>query len=108
MWLAMLRQAVEASSRNVVAGKLGISRTAVSLILNDKYPASTDRIARRVMDLYGRVQCPFLAGEISHGECRAFQQREAPISSPREMRHWRTCKSCTVGAPIEIIRKEAA
>ena len=94
MSLELLRAAIKASSKQAVADKLECSRTTVSLIDSGKYPARTDRIMKRVMEVYGRVQCPFLLEEISNEKCREYSSREAPTSSPFAMRHWRACQSC--------------
>lgn len=96
MWLEILKHAVDApdSSMGKVAEKLGCSRTAISLVLAGKYPAKTDKMAARVMQVYGRVQCPFLLKEISGKECHDFHTKDAPTSSPFAMRHWRACQNC--------------
>ena len=96
MWLDLLRQAVEApgSSQKKVADDLGLKRPTISLVLAGKYPAKTDRIAARVINVYGRVQCPFLAEEITGAQCSEYSSRAAPTSSPFAMRHWRACQSC--------------
>lgn len=94
MWFELFKAAVKSSSCQKVADTLDISRTTVSLIVNGKYPAKTDKIAALVMDTYGRVQCPHLNAEISNNECRLHHSAEVPTSSPRAMRHWKACQSC--------------
>ncbi len=95
MWLELLRQAViNKGSMHAVAEELSISRTTVSLVLADKYPAQTDKIAQRVLDLYGRVDCPFLGDQISRAVCGTHQNAATPTSSPRAMKHWRACRAC--------------
>ncbi len=105
MWLDLLRQAADATSNQAAADALTetarglghnckVSRSTVSLVLNGKYPAKTDRIELLVMTRYGRVQCPFLETEISFADCREHHERDAPTSSPYAMRHWRACQSC--------------
>ncbi len=93
-WLELLRHAVEASSMGRVAEDLDVGRPTISLVLAGKYPARTDRIAQRVINVYGRVQCPFLGEEITGAQCRDYHTRAAPTSSPFAMRHWRACQSC--------------
>lgn len=95
MWQKLLNQAVDAASITQVAARIGISRTALSLVIGGKYPAKTDRIAVRVMDVYGRVTCPFLGTEITQAECRSHRGSAVPTSSPRAMQHWRACQTCT-------------
>jgi hypothetical protein len=94
MWLKLLRRAVAASSRQQVADEIGMSRPTVSLVMAGKYPAKTDKIERKVMTRYGRVQCPFLETEIGFADCREHHERDAPTSSPYAMRHWRACQNC--------------
>jgi len=77
-----------------VAEGLGISRTAISLVLRDKYPADSRRIAQRVLDAYDRVRCPHLHALIPLRVCRAYALRGVPTTNAREMRHWRACQTC--------------
>lgn len=104
-WLALLEQAVadEGDNKQAVADRLGVSRTAISLVLADKYPSRTDKFAKKVMDTLGRIACPHLATAITREQCRHFNERKAPTSSPREMRHWRACQSCIHKPRIEEI-----
>lgn len=93
-WLTILAQAVKSSSRQAVADKLDVSRTAISLVLAGKYPAKTDKIAAKVLDMFARLTCPHTSVEITHAECRALSTSAVPTSSPQAMRHWRACQSC--------------
>jgi hypothetical protein len=93
-WLTILRAKVEASSNQAVADELVVSRTTISLVLADKYPAKTDKIAAKVMDTYARVTCAHTGIEITHAECRTTSTANTPTSSPQAMRQWRTCQSC--------------
>ena len=52
-WLELLSDAVAASNMTAVARRLGISRTAVSLVLAGKYGAKTTRIETRVLAVIG-------------------------------------------------------
>lgn len=96
MWIDLIRTALAApgASMGTVAADLQLSRTTVSLVLSGKYPASTDKIEARVLQTYGRVQCPFLGTELSGAQCADYHQRQAPTSSPFAMRHWRACQQC--------------
>jgi predicted transcriptional regulator len=100
-WRVLLERAVEATNKQAVADRLGVTRTAVSLVCSDKYPAKTDKFAARVMDVLGREQCPYLCIEITREQCREFHNRRAPISSPREMRHWRACQGSDSGPRLK-------
>ncbi|PKN07514.1 MAG: LacI family transcriptional regulator [Deltaproteobacteria bacterium HGW-Deltaproteobacteria-8] len=79
-WQALLRQAVDASSRAAVGRELGISRTSVSLLLVDKYPAETALMAARIIERYARLDCQFTG--------------QVPSSSPLALRQWRACRAC--------------
>src|SRR5512139_1056079 len=95
-WLELLQQAVAEHTRGRagVADQLGVSRTAISLVLGGKYPASTDHIAAKVLDTYARIACPHLGETITQAQCRDFATRSAPTNTPRDMRHWRACQGC--------------
>lgn len=94
-WLTLLKQAVKSSSRQAVADKLDVSRTAISLVLSGQYPAKTDKIAAKVLDMFARITCSHTGADITHAECRALSTSAVPTSSPQAMRHWRTCQHCT-------------
>jgi len=100
MWLDLLRDAAKATSKQAVAdelsrlGKKKIGRTAISLILNGKYPAKTERIETLVLTRYARVQCPHLNENIPFAQCRDHHTKDAPTHSPFAMRHWRACQEC--------------
>lgn len=93
-WMKLLTDAVAASSKKQVADALGVSRSQVSLVVNGKYIASTEHIAKKVLSVLGRIRCPHLNTEITQEECRSNHARPAPTSSPREMKFWRACQSC--------------
>ena len=94
MWRSLLMAAVAASSKAKVAAELGVSRTAVSLVVSDKYPADTRHIANRVLEVYGRIACPHLGTDISQAQCKSYHSSQPPTSSPRAMKHWRACQNC--------------
>jgi len=94
MWLNLLTNAVKNSSKAQVAISIGVSRTTISLVMNGKYPASTDKIEALVMATYSRVDCPHLGESIPITECKRHCSENAPTSSPRAMRLWRACQTC--------------
>lgn len=94
-WLDLLRGAVAASSMTAVAARLGISRTAVSLVLAGKYGAKVDRIAAKVLDVLGEsVDCPAKGAVIAKSECNELRSRKAPMHNPIAMQTWRACQRC--------------
>lgn len=92
-WMAMLKEQVEARSITAVAADLGVSRTAVSLVLSGKYPGRTDKMAARIVDVFSRVRCPYSGGLVSPAEC-AQRAGKMPMGSPGTLRWWRMCQEC--------------
>lgn len=94
-WLELLNDAVVASNRTAVARRLGISRTAVSLVLAGKYGAKTTRIEAKVLAVIGNsVDCPAMGKAIVLDKCREYHQARAPMHNPIAMQHWRACQRC--------------
>jgi hypothetical protein len=96
LWIELLQKATTEHPRGNqgVADDLEISRTSISLVLNGKYPAKTDKIAAKVIDLYARLTCPHTGIEITHVACRMQSSSAVPTNSPQAMRHWRACQGC--------------
>jgi hypothetical protein len=92
-WMALLREQVAARSITAVALDLGVSRTAVSLVLAGKYTARTDKMAARILDVFSRVRCPYSGGMISPAEC-GQRSGAMPMGSPGALRWWRMCQNC--------------
>lgn len=93
MWTTLLREQVDARSITAVAADLGVSRTAVSLVLSGKYRGKTDRMAARVLDVFSRVPCPCSGDLVDSAEC-ARRSGAMPTSSPGALRWWRMCQEC--------------
>lgn len=79
---------------NEVADELGLSRTTVSLVANDKYHASLDKFGARVLEVYDAFDCPHLGSRVTEAACKVYALRPAPTSSARDARHWRACQTC--------------
>lgn len=92
-WLELLKARAEATSKAAVALELGVSRTAVSLVLAGKYPGKTDRMRERVLEMLSRVRCPYSGGMVSPADC-AEMAGKMPTSSPGALRWWRRCQRC--------------
>ncbi|OCP17396.1 MULTISPECIES: helix-turn-helix transcriptional regulator [unclassified Ensifer] len=100
-WLGVLRAQAEKPgvTKQAIADELGISRTAVSLLIAGKYTAGTTKverkIANKVMALYAhRVWCPHLHASITPDQCRAFCTAPMTMSDPAGLRHWVACQKC--------------
>lgn len=91
----------ELGSIQKVADELGYARSSLSLALRDKYVGSTEQLAKKVIKVLDKVECPYLGYEISRGKCRKFKERDAPTQNPAEMRHWRECQFCPVGCGLK-------
>lgn len=98
-WLLILSRKVDAKGRPVVERELNLSAATLSLVLNKKYPASTENIERRVMAMYGhdgKVQCPVL-GEIEPALCTVKWERAHRVKSvgnPATSRLYIACRKC--------------
>lgn len=95
-WRQLFDAALERHSGNKAAlgTELGVSRTMISLVASDKYPGSLAAFAKRVVAAYDRYPCTFSGQDVTPLVCADIALRQAPTSSPREMRLWRTCQSC--------------
>ncbi|MCK4783669.1 MAG: helix-turn-helix transcriptional regulator [Desulfobacteraceae bacterium] len=94
-WLELLQSAVDDSSQAEVSRKLDVSTTTVSLILKGKYGASTDNIAKRIIEVYGNenVDCPVM-GDIALSVCAEKRKLPFSASSPIRVRLFNACKGC--------------
>lgn len=76
-WLSILHSAVEEKGRKQVCDDIGYGKATLSLLLNGKYPAKTDKIRAQVIAKYGTgdCECPLL-GTISLVECWRIQKMQ--------------------------------
>lgn len=93
-WRDLLESAVAAKGQAAVARELDYSATTLSLVRRDKYPGGTDRIAAKVLEVYGEVACPFLGRPIGAEQCRRTSLAPVPTSNPQAIRHWSACRAC--------------
>lgn len=94
LWISLLAREVEQSNRKSAGERVGVSRTAVSLVLVNRYPCSTEGVARKVMDVLGRIECVALGEVITAEQCQTYRERKAPTHNPMAMQHWRACQHC--------------
>lgn len=93
-FIKLLANAVSESDRTQVAGRLGISRTSVSLLLSNKYTSpSVGKMETRVLDVLGAIQCPVI-GEITAAECQKHRQAKFTPSNPQRIALYRACQTC--------------
>lgn len=96
-WLGWLRDRTDQlGSIKAAADEVGISRTAVSLLLAGKYTAGTDKVAAKIIAFSSgdRVWCPHLQAAIGADACAAHSTAPMPMSDPAALRHWIACKTC--------------
>jgi len=92
-WLVLLSEEASRTSIAATARRLGYSRTSVSLALAGKYPGGTDKLAAKVLETLGEVDCPHLGLPVTPDKC-ASGAAKMPTSSPAALRLWRTCQDC--------------
>ncbi|GAB7082320.1 LacI family transcriptional regulator [Megalodesulfovibrio paquesii] len=105
-WLAILRREVAAGSCQAVAAAMGVSRTAVSLLVHGKYTADPARMAAKVLETFTRVHCPHAGVPVSPQEC-GQRAGAMPTGSPGALRWWRACQGCPHN-PLQTNKKPAA
>lgn len=103
MWIEILRKEVASKGPKQTAKELGISRSAVDLVCQGKYNASTAKIEERVKKIYGNdtggITCPVL-GSISPNTCSEKWNLAKKIGmkagNPETLRLYKTCMNCSV------------
>jgi hypothetical protein len=90
----LLNAATQASNKTRVAERVGVSRSAISLLLSNRYPSkSLARIEGKVLAALDNINCPVL-GTLENSECQ--KNRELPFSSanPQRINLYRACQHC--------------
>ena len=94
-WISLLADEVRTTNRKLAAERIGVSRSAVSLALANRYPSpSTASIEKRVLEALDGLKCPAQERTISVEQCRDYRTRPAPTHNPMAMRMWRHCQTC--------------
>lgn len=101
-WIDVLRAEAAKPKRTKaeIGRELGISRTAVSLLIDGKYTAKLDKvsakIAPKVMALYShQVWCPHLRASIAPSVCADHYSAPMTMSNPDKLKQWAACRACT-------------
>ncbi|WP_166838675.1 helix-turn-helix domain-containing protein [Rheinheimera pleomorphica] len=94
-WLELLKKKCEELGRRKVEAELGISKTTLSQVLNEKYPGNLDNIASKVTEAYSsdKVLCPVL-GSITVQRCATEQSKPFAATNPQRVKLWKACKTC--------------
>ncbi|MBD9499972.1 helix-turn-helix domain-containing protein [Pseudomonas sp. PDM17] len=95
-WVCLLAAEVEQTNRTRAGERIGMSRSAVSLVLSNRYPSpSTSAVERRVVAALGALDCPAQGEPISLIECQSYREKKAPTHNPQAMQQWKACQHCT-------------
>ena len=86
-WKQLLMQAIEKCGQAEVARRIGVDESTISLVARDKYPASTSKVAAKVLSAFGapgQVQPP-----VPEGYKRDHRGRLVPASDISALDHER-------------------
>jgi len=93
-FIVLLEAAARQTDKNTAAKRVGVSRTAVSLLLSNRYPSkSLTKIEAKILNALDKVQCPVL-GTLENSDCQ--KNRELPFAStnPQRVNLYRACQQC--------------
>ncbi|MGB0893250.1 MAG: helix-turn-helix domain-containing protein [Parashewanella sp.] len=93
-WKQVLIEQCNEHGQVHVAKELGVSKTAISQLVNDKYPGDLERMQKLVEGAYMDqvVVCPIL-GEISLHDCDKHQRNTNTSGNPQRLRVYKACRS---------------
>jgi hypothetical protein len=95
LFVQLLSAEVARSNKTKAAERIGMSRTAVSLLLANRYSSpSTARIESRVMSALGRLECPALGEVVTTTQCQSYREKPTPTHNPAAMQNWKACQFC--------------
>lgn len=96
-WIAALARECDATSQARAGRHLGISGSTVNTVLQNKYPASTERIAQMVRGklMAATVECPVL-GELPTDLCVEWQEKAGKFFDTGQLRRrmYAACRAC--------------
>lgn len=92
--LNLAQTAIDNSSITAVAVQIGISRTALSLYMADKYPAEVDKLEAEIRARYDLYICPHTQQEITGPDCKQRATQPKPFGGKAKLAHWQACQSC--------------
>lgn len=82
------------TNRTAIAGKIGYSRTAVSLWLNEKYGAGVGQIEEAFLAAFEKRHCPHDGQEVRAAICKRLALRPRPNGFPDAETVWDACQAC--------------
>ncbi|MDP2786642.1 MAG: XRE family transcriptional regulator [Pseudomonadota bacterium] len=80
--------------KSLVADRIGLGRSAVSMVMDGTYPAQSDAVLTVALAQLDRVACPYLGMEIEPARCAETSTGPAPTWDPNAMTHRRACQTC--------------
>lgn len=96
LFVSLLGAEVARSNMTKTGKRIGMSRTAVSLVLANRYPSpSTAGVERRVMDVLGRIDCLAIGEVVTAEQCQSYRKKPAPTHNPQAMQQWKACQHCS-------------
>lgn len=98
-WFIGLRREVDGSTQAIVAQRMGIARSTLTVLLRGlgEYGAGrakTDRIERLYRQTYERITCPATCKQVDIDHCRATALLPAPTQNPLKLNLWKACQQC--------------
>jgi len=95
LFVCLLGAEVARSNMTKAGQRIGMSRSAVSLVLANRYPSpSTAGVERRVLNVLGRLDCVALDAVVNAEQCQSYREKPAPTHNPQAMQHWVACLHC--------------
>lgn len=92
-WKKVLTEQAREHGQEAIGKELGVSKTVISQLINNKYPGDLERMQKLVEGAYlnRTVMCPIL-GEIPLHQCDKHQGNTS-TSNPIKLRLYRVCRS---------------
>jgi hypothetical protein len=92
--LTLMQQEAKRTSKTALAVLLGVSRTAISLVIGGKYPARNDAIFAAALAVLDRRSCPYLGVQVEAIYCHDTNTGPTPTWDPSALAQRRMCQKC--------------
>lgn len=92
--LSLIRQEAARTTKTAVAIRLGLSRTAISLVLSGKYGAKCDKVYAAALAVLDKRHCPYLGAEVEAVYCFETNTGPTPTWDPSALAQRRMCQGC--------------
>jgi hypothetical protein len=89
-WIEALARAADSTTQSFIARDIGVSRTMINLLINNRYQRDRSRIEARVRQYLMQVECPVL-GRIAGEQCRDNQAKPYTSANPVAIQLYRAC-----------------